>query len=87
MLSKCEWVNVACNVKVLHLKAKWEGELGEEIPEGIWYDMWKTHQNTTQYLKCMEVNLCYRILKEKSDCISSTEYLCIEIMYLNVFQH
>ena len=35
----------------LYVKAKWERELGEEIPEGIWYDMWKTYQITTQSLK------------------------------------
>jgi len=38
----------------LYVKAKWEGELGEEIPDETWYDMWKTHQITTQSLKWRE---------------------------------
>ena len=29
----------------LYVKTKWERELGEEIPEGIWYDMWKNTPN------------------------------------------
>lgn len=28
---------------ILYVKTKWERKLGEERPEGVWYDMWKTH--------------------------------------------
>ena len=38
----------------LYVKAKWEMELGEEIPEGISYDMWNAHQITAQSLKWRE---------------------------------
>ena len=32
----------------LYVKAKWEKELSEEIPDTMWYDMWKIHKTTTQ---------------------------------------
>ena len=34
---------------------------------------------------CIKVNLCHRVLKIKTYWILSTEYLCIEITYLNFF--
>lgn len=38
----------------VYVKAKWERELGEEITEKMWYDIWKEHKNTTQSLKWRE---------------------------------
>lgn len=38
----------------LYVKAMWERELGEEIPEGTWYDLWKTH-NTVPKLKRIQL--------------------------------
>lgn len=40
----------------LYLKSKWERELGEGIPEGMWYEMVKTHQTTSQSLIWREFN-------------------------------
>ena len=38
----------AKNDSTLYVKAKWEKELSEEIPDTMWFDMWKIHQTTTQ---------------------------------------
>ena len=38
----------AKNDSTLYVKAKWEKELSEEIPDTMWYDMWKIHKTTTQ---------------------------------------
>lgn len=50
----------------LYVKARWERELGEEIPEKMWYDMWKTHQPATQSLRWREFGwrnqICYFIM-------------------------
>ena len=38
----------AKNDSTLYVKAKWEKELSEDIPDDMWFNMWKIHQTTTQ---------------------------------------
>ena len=51
---------------------------------GIWgLYLWGLGLGYSVYTVPMEVNLCHRVLKIKTHWIISTEYLCIEITYLN----
>lgn len=65
---------------------------GEEIPEEIWYDMWKTHQTTTQSTRLRELDwknlICYLLFKMKSKQMNAQQphwRLCNHIQITLIF--
>ena len=64
----------------LYVKTKWEKEIGEEISDETWLEMWKWHQTTTQSQKWREFTwknqICYFITPLITSRQLSTQQIC-----------